>query len=107
MGALSIGALTSYLQHQTTVHLAALGHGLASHMAASQGSHTLAGLPMPVLNAIAAAYHDTYIVTAVITIPTIFVALIIRPGKPGDDQPRAAEAPAAEERERQRVATGE
>jgi DHA2 family multidrug resistance protein len=107
MGALSIGALTSYLQHQTTVHLAALGPRVASHMATSQGSRTLAGLPKPILDAFAAAYHDTYVVTAVITIPTIIVALLIQPGKPGGDQPRAAEAPAAGERERQPVATGE
>jgi hypothetical protein len=76
-------------------------------MATSQGSRTLSGLPPPVLDAFAAAYHDTYIVTAVITIPAIIVALLIRPVKPGGDQQQNAGGSATGERERPPVTTGE
>jgi DHA2 family multidrug resistance protein len=94
MGSLAIGGLTTYLAQRSTYHLTALGKGIASHMAASQGAQTLTGLPAPVLNALAAAYHDTYLVTAFITVPIIVVALLVRPGQSGVARQAAAGAAA-------------
>jgi DHA2 family multidrug resistance protein len=98
-GSLAIGVLTTYLQQRTTAHIAALGKGIGYHISATQGAQQLAHLPKPVLEAFAAAYHDTYVVTAVIAIPTILLALLVRPGKAGADRQAGADNQAPRERE--------
>jgi DHA2 family multidrug resistance protein len=106
VGSLSIGVLTTYLYQRTTAHMTALGENIASHVSMALGAQTLSHLPPRVLDAFAAAYHDTYVVTAVITLPTIIVALLLRPGKAGADRPLGGrdQAPQSNERQSQAAA---
>jgi len=82
MGSLGIAVLTNFLQNQVTAHLAALGPRAAKAAQAAANSAAMQGagahMPPAVLNAGAAAYHDTFLVVAFVVLPTFAAAVMIR-----------------------------
>ncbi|MDB5077818.1 MAG: family efflux transporter permease subunit [Chloroflexi bacterium] len=77
VASLTIALLTNYLQSRATYHLSALGKGVASTFRNVSGA--MSHVSPPVLDAIAKAYQDTFILTAVIMLPSFVVAWYMRP----------------------------
>ncbi len=82
MGSLGIAVLTNYLQGRATTYIANLGlaaHGAARGLARTYGATGAASHLSPaILNAQATAYHDTYLVVAIIGLPAFIAAWLVK-----------------------------
>lgn len=96
-GSLAIAVLTNYLDQHIRDHLAPLGRSAGAIAGGSRGSRSLAHAPRPVLDAIAAAYQDTYLLAALVIVPAIVVAFLLRP-QAADRQPQDTDRPEGQQR---------
>jgi DHA2 family multidrug resistance protein len=94
VGSLSIALLTNYLQSRATIRLDALGTRAAAafHGVGARG----AGLRFPpaILDALAKAYQDVYIVMVIVMLPAVVIGWFMRPGVQGGSAvPKPTAAP--------------
>ena len=81
VASLAIAILTNYLQQRITAHVSALGGRFAhfsSNTTAIANPALLARAPAPVKDAIALAYHDTFLVSAATILPLFVLAFLLR-----------------------------
>jgi len=85
---LSIALLTTLLQGHTVTHVAALGRRAARGAAqpVGPGAHVSAA----VRAAQALAYHDIYLIVALVVVPVLVLGYFVRPAR---RLPRTQEAP--------------
>jgi EmrB/QacA subfamily drug resistance transporter len=83
VGSLSIALFTNYLQSRATTHLAALGSSVAArfHGVGARGAGLL--FSPSVLDALAKAYQDVYIVITIVMLPAFIIGWYLRPGATG------------------------
>jgi hypothetical protein len=79
MGSLAIAVLTNFLQSRTTLHIQAIAGG-AGKAFAHMGVGGVSGNQMPpaVRDALALAYHETYVLLAIVVLPTFVIAWFLR-----------------------------
>lgn len=74
MGSLAIAVLTNFLHDRTRTHLAAIGVPSTSGQPIS-GAH----IPPPILNALAEAYQDTYVLATIAVLPILVLIWFLHP----------------------------
>jgi DHA2 family multidrug resistance protein len=79
MVSLCIAALTNFLQSRTTTHLQALAPGIAGRFArVGVGGFVGAQVPSTVRYALAAAYHDTFVLLTIAVLPAFLLVGFLR-----------------------------
>ena len=79
MGSLAIAVLTNFLQSRATLHMQAIAGGVGRAFAhAGVGGVSGNQMPPPVRDALATAYHETYILLTVVVLPTFVIAWFLR-----------------------------
>ena len=104
VGSLAIAALTNYLDDRRTGYVAALGTRAVQGLkqGTSAGIAGISHLPEPVRAAIANAYHDTFIVCGLVTVPALPIATLLQ--SPKQDQGATGSAPQGARPEPERAA---
>jgi len=99
---LSIALLTTLLQGRTVAHVAALGRRAARGAAQPVGPG--AHVSLAVRAAQALAYHDIYLIVALVVVPVLVLGYFVRPTQSRPQVQEARRPAAASEREEARVA---
>ena len=108
VGSLAIAILTNYLDDRRNGYVAALGAKAVQGLKQSAGAGIagISHLPEPVRAAIASAYHDTFVICGLVTIPALLIGFLLQ-SSPKQAEGATANAPQGARPEPEKVAAAQ